>query len=411
MLLVSQLVIVGLVQSSVVLINHGASAHTLDWYEDDDLEGVGFNYKIKEDLAQDGQPIQYAPFTSSRWHAPSDISSLSSAPLPLGGTQVGVVLPPTFGGTLSPTFSAVQEPIVRRSESVSSSFTVADKNNFNEGLGLTFGEFPSFKSTFNGQNSISKYDSKYDSKEDKNSFHTIHKSVTSSSPTMSYSMVRRVGSYELPPITIFKNFGISKSVSSSNTEGLINVPAPAPSIFFRNFEVKPVDVKDIYDDNSAEKNAISIREEPVQSSEENTISTPARSKFVPTLALLKPVTAQRPVANLRYQLRQQLSSNDHFTSSVAPTTQAPLLATYKPVFKVKHDVEEVKPTNIQVDISEDNIETSKESKESKETISAASTQSKQPTESKFAAFALKRQSKPLSRFRYQHVLALSREDD
>jgi len=403
MLLVSQLVIVGLVQFSVVLINHGTTAHTLDWYEDDDLEGVRFNYKIKEDLAQDGQPIQYAPFTSSRWQVPSDISSLSSA-LPPGGTRVGVALPPAF--------AFVQEPIVTRSESVSSSSTVAVKNNPNGGLGVTFREFPSFKRKFKGQNSISKYDSKYHSKEAKNSFHTIHKSVTSSSPTMSVSIVRRVGSYELPPINLFKSFGISRSVSTSNTGGIIHIPAPVPSIFSRNFEVKPVDVKDIYDDNSDEKNALSTKREELSSSEEKIFSTPARSKFVPTLALLKPVTLQRPDPNLRYQLRQRLRSTEDRTSPVVSTTQTPVFATYKPIFKVKQDVEEIKSTIIPVKISDDDAENSVESRESKERVSPVSTRVKQPTENKFAAaLTLKRQSKPLSRFRYQHVLAISREDD
>jgi len=410
------MLIVGLVQSSVVLIHNGATAHTLDWYEDDDLEGVRFNYKTQEDLAQDGQPIQYAPFTSSKWHAPSDISSLSSAVLPPGDSQFGVALSPAY-------FASLQEPIVTRSQSVSSSSTVADNNNLNGGLGVTFGEFPSFKRKFKGQNSISKYASKYETKDDKNAIHSIHKSVTSSSPTMSVSIVRRVGSYELPPITLFPipNFGIiSKSISISNTEGINNNPVPVTSLFSsRKFEVKPVDVKVDYDDHSNEKNALSIEQEPV--SKEKIISTPPKATFVPTLALLRPVTAPRPVTNLRHQLRQKLSSTNDFTSSVVSSTQAPILPTYKPVFKVNQSVEEVKPISveevkpisIQVKSSDDDKENSKESKESKERASAASiTRSKQSSnESKFSGITLKRQSKPLSRFRYQHVLALSREDD
>ncbi|CAL4169334.1 unnamed protein product [Meganyctiphanes norvegica] len=393
MMLVSQLVIVGLVQSSVVLIHHGAAAHTLDWYEDDDLEGVRFNYKIKEDLAQDGHPIQVNPFTSSRWHVPSDSSSQSSA-LPPSGSQIGVALVPAFG--------VVQQPTVSRSESVSSSASkVADVNNLNQGLGFTFGEFPGFKRIFNTQNSISKYDSKYDSKEDKNSFHTVHKSISSSNPTMSVSIVRRVSSYEHAPMNHFNNFGISKSVSSSISGNFANTPAPLTSMFARKLEVKPVDVKELYDDDSAEKNALSV------DSEEKVILTPTRSKFVPTLAFLKPVTVLRPVANLRYQLRQQLSSTS--TSPIASSTQASVLPTYKPDYQVKDTVEEVKPTIIQVKSSDDdNEDGDEESEESKETVSHASTRSKQPAAESMFASLLKRQSKPLSRFRYQQFL--SKED-
>lgn len=398
MLLVSHMVIVGLVQSSVVLIHQGATAHTLDWYEDDDdLEGVRFNYKIQEDLAQDGHPIQYSPFTSSSWHAPSDISSQSSAQPPPGGTQAGVAFPPAFS-------FAAQEPTVSRSESISSSSTVAAANHFNNGLGVTFGEFPSFNRIFTPQNSISKYD--YDSKEDKDSFHTIHKSVTSSSPTMSISIVRRVGSYEHAPINIF-DFGFGKSVSTTVSRDIIT-PAPATPAFSRRFEVEPVNVEEFNDD-SAEKNTFSIKQEPQRNYEEKVISFPARSKFVPTLALLKPATASPPVTNLRYQLRQQQSSAEEFGSSFVSSTQAPILAAYNPVFDTANNVEEVEPTKIQVKASDDADDNS----ESKESVSPAFTRSKQQPgiESKFAALTLKRQSKPLSRFRYQHVLALSREDD
>merc|ERR1719369_2769003 len=242
--------------------------------------------------------------------------------------------------------------------------------------------------------------------ENKNSFQTIHKSVTSSSPTMSVSIVRRVGSYELPPITIIPNFGgfISHSVSINNN------PAPVTSLFSsRKFEVKPVDVKKDYDDDSNEKNTLSIKQKPVINSDENIISSSPRATFIPTLALLRPVAVPRPVTNLRSQLRQKLSTTNDLTSSVVSSTQAPILPTYKPTtFKVIQSEEDVKPTSIHVKTSDDDKENSVESKER---VSAASTPGKQSNESKFSGFALKRQSKPLSRFRYQHVLALSREDD
>jgi len=406
MLLVSRLVIVGLVQSSVVLINYGAAAHTLDWYEDDDLEGVRFNYKIQEDLAQDGQALQYSPFTSSRWQSPVDISSQSSAQTP--------------GGT----FAVVREPTVSRSQSVSSSSTVADANNINKALGVAFRKVPSFK------NSISKYDSKYDSKEDKNSFHTIHKSITSSSPTMSVSIVRRVGSYEPVPFDPFNHFGLSRSVSFSNTKNIVNTPAPFTSLFSQNLNIQPVKKEN---DDSSEKHNIFRKEKYLRDSEEKEISTPVRAKVIPTLAFLRPVTAPRPVANLRYQLRQQLSTTEKATTTFATTTQAPIIATYNPIFNVE-DNTEVKSSHTQAKASEENNENSNENvsfaftrskqptespqiksleedkEDSKESSRTASTRSKHPAEGLFDGL-LKRQSKPLSRFRYLHVLALSGEDD